>query len=78
MPTWETGREGLLIASLDPYMDLKNPSNARMRQLNAMNLLFYNRQVHRAAFAIPQFILEALQEQSENPQQRGLELWMSY
>lgn len=74
MPTWETGREGLLIASLDPYMDLKNPSNARMRQLNAMNLLFYNQHVHRAAFAIPQFILEALHEQSENRQQIGLEL----
>ena len=60
MPSWESGREGLLVASLNHAADLKNPSHKRMKELKKMKLQFYNREVHRAAFAIPQFIRDAL------------------
>ena len=60
MPSWESGREGLLVASLNHYADLKNPSYKRMKELKGMKLQFYNRAVHRAAFAIPQFVRDAL------------------
>lgn len=74
MPSWESGREGLLIASLNPSADLKNPSHERMKDISKMNLRFYNREVHRAAFAIPQFVRDALKVQSQFNHTRAAEL----
>ena len=77
MPSSTTGREGLFVASLGPYIDLKAPSKTRMRALKTMKLRFYNRKIHRTAFAIPQFILDALQIRSDDQQQHATELWMA-
>lgn len=71
MPTWESGREGLLVATLDPTADVKNPSKERMKDVDKMNLQFYNRDVHRASFAIPQFIRDALKVKTVSQQRAG-------
>lgn len=65
VPSWTGGTEGLIIASVDPHVDLKNPDKERMKDVNKMKLRLYNRRMHEAAFALPQFLLEALMIKKE-------------
>jgi spermidine synthase len=65
VPSWDTGREGLLIASIDPNANLEQPHQQQMGNLNKMKLRYYNKDMHNAAFALPNFISEDLKIQQE-------------
>jgi spermidine synthase len=66
VPSWDTGREGLLIASIDPNADLEQPHQQQVGDLNTMKLRYYNKNMHNAAFALPKFISEKLEIQQES------------
>lgn len=56
MPTFSAGLEGFILASLDPDTKFEEPlklySEAEKREYK---LKYYNPEVHRAAFALPEF-----------------------
>jgi spermidine synthase len=74
VPTWTGGTEGLLLATIDPQADLEYPNQQRMSELNTMKLRLYNRRIHNAIFALPQFLLETLKNNSEKQKKSDKEL----
>ncbi|KAK0395139.1 hypothetical protein QR680_001135 [Steinernema hermaphroditum] len=62
VPTYTTGTMGYLLCS-NEERDLSIPSRTFTDdQIASMGLRFYNSDVHRAAFVLPQFMKEALQK----------------
>uniref|UniRef100_A0A1I7YRW7 Spermidine synthase n=1 Tax=Steinernema glaseri TaxID=37863 RepID=A0A1I7YRW7_9BILA len=62
VPTYTTGTMGYLLCT-NEERDLSVPSRILTdEQVKAMGLRFYNSDVHRAAFVLPQFMKEALQK----------------
>lgn len=60
VPSWTTGLEGLIVASLDPNAHLDIPHYQRLGELDKIKFRYYNREMHEAAFAIPQFYRKKL------------------
>ncbi|CAD5206664.1 unnamed protein product [Bursaphelenchus okinawaensis] len=59
VPTYTTGTMGYLLCSNDADNDLINPAKER-EDLKAMNLRYYNYDLHKAVFALPNFIRETI------------------
>lgn len=65
VPSWVSGIEGLLIASVDTYSDLKNLQQQRVKNMKNMKLRYYNQRMHESAFAIPEFLRQELNNSSK-------------
>ncbi|KAJ3023561.1 putrescine aminopropyltransferase [Thoreauomyces humboldtii] len=74
VPTYPCGQIGFVLASNDPSMRLKAPHPTReaaaaaravdqTRQVDPAKLKYYNSEVHRASFVLPQFAKVALAPQ---------------
>ncbi|TMS34841.1 hypothetical protein L596_002351 [Steinernema carpocapsae] len=62
VPTYTTGTIGYLLCS-DEERDLSVPARTLTKeQIAKMGLRFYNSELHRAAFVLPQFMKEALEK----------------
>lgn len=76
IPTYPCGQIGFTMASKDPERDLKTP----LREVKGCR--YYNKDVHRAAFVLPEFGRSMLEEGKDitpvlGPQKRALELQKS-
>ncbi|KAI6178310.1 Pre-mRNA-processing factor 31 [Aphelenchoides besseyi] len=60
VPTYTTGTMGYLICGLDKNTDIRAPKSDN--ELKLMKLKFYNFDLHRAAFALPNFIKKELED----------------
>uniref|UniRef100_A0A8R1DIX7 PABS domain-containing protein n=1 Tax=Caenorhabditis japonica TaxID=281687 RepID=A0A8R1DIX7_CAEJA len=59
--TYPSGSMGYLICAKNENRDVATPARELSEeQVKALNLRFYNSQVHRAAFVLPQFVKNAL------------------
>ena len=65
--SFTTGHEGFIICSRDPNANLEDIHPARLADLPALPLRFYNREMHRAAFQHPKYMREALGEMDAPP-----------
>lgn len=68
VPTWTSGTEGLLIASIDPLADIESPHPQRLKELNSTKFRLYSQRMHNAAFALPQFLVEEIVKTEEKQQ----------
>ncbi|CAJ0587096.1 unnamed protein product, partial [Mesorhabditis spiculigera] len=63
VPTYTSGLMGYIVCGREEKRDLSTPTRILTEdQVKEMKLRYYNSEVHRAAFALPQFIKEALAE----------------
>ncbi|OZC11334.1 spermidine synthase [Onchocerca flexuosa] len=61
VPTYPSGQMGYLLCSKDEKQDLTVPLKILSKsEVKRMNLKYYNSDIHRSAFVLPQFIKEAL------------------
>ncbi|VIO94184.1 Uncharacterized protein BM_BM13871 [Brugia malayi] len=61
VPTYPSGQMGYLLCSKDEKHDLTIPQKMLSEsEVRRMNLKYYNSDIHRSAFILPQFIKEAL------------------
>lgn len=61
VPTYPSGLMGYLLCCKDENRDLKVPLRTLSEsEIRTMNLKYYNSDVHRAAFLLPQFVKDAL------------------
>ncbi|OWR41828.1 spermidine synthase [Danaus plexippus] len=57
VPTYPSGSIGFVIGSLEENVKFDNPVREFTReQLNDMDLKYYNTDIHKAAFALPNFV----------------------
>nr|XP_054768562.1 spermidine synthase-like [Lytechinus pictus] len=67
VPTYPSGQIGFTLCSTNPDTNFREPLKKLSReQIKKMGLRYYNSDVHKAAFVLPQFAREALRESSEN------------
>ncbi|XP_041479721.1 spermidine synthase-like [Lytechinus variegatus] len=67
VPTYPSGQIGFTLCSTNPETNFREPVNKLSdEQIKKMGLRYYNSDVHKAAFVLPQFAREALRESSEN------------
>ncbi|XP_005100180.2 spermidine synthase [Aplysia californica] len=63
IPTYPCGQIGFVICSVDTDMDFENPVRALTSdQVTEFNLRYYNSDIHKSAFKLPQFAHKALRE----------------
>jgi len=61
IPTYPSGQIGFLLCSKNPEQDFKNPVRvASSEDLETMKLRYYNPEIHKASFVLPQFASRAL------------------
>ncbi|KAL3994684.1 spermidine synthase [Acanthocheilonema viteae] len=61
VPTYPTGQMGYLLCSKDENQDITVPRKTLSEnEIKRMNLRYYNSDIHRSAFILPQFVKEAL------------------
>lgn len=61
VPTYPSGQIGFLIASTDQHNKINQPKMIfNKHEINAMNLKYYNTQMHSAAFVLPNFVNKVL------------------
>ncbi|EFO27473.2 spermidine synthase [Loa loa] len=61
VPTYPSGQIGYLLCSKDENLDLTIPRKILSdSEIKRMDLKYYNSDIHRSAFILPQFIKEAL------------------
>lgn len=64
IPTYPSGQIGFTLASLNPETNFRKPVQTfSSEKAEALGLKYYNEDVHRAAFVLPQFARKALQRQ---------------
>ncbi|GJQ85317.1 SpdS, partial [Trypoxylus dichotomus] len=57
VPTYPTGQIGFLVGCLDKDNVLEDPKKVfSENELNEMNLRYYNSEVHKSAFVLPNFV----------------------
>ncbi|KAI8816271.1 Spermine/spermidine synthase-domain-containing protein [Fimicolochytrium jonesii] len=61
VPTYPCGNMGFILCSNEPGKDLKTPARYFERSVEDKKLRYYNREVHSAAFVLPQFAKAALE-----------------
>nr|XP_054768561.1 spermidine synthase-like [Lytechinus pictus] len=67
VPTYPSGQIGFTLCSTNPDTNFREPlKKLSDEQIKKMGLRYYNSDVHKAAFVLPQFAREALRESSEN------------
>ncbi|KAI9091838.1 Spermidine/spermine synthase [Phlyctochytrium arcticum] len=60
VPTYPCGNIGFILCCNEAGRDLKTPLRSFSREVEAKQLKYYNKEVHSAAFALPQFTKAAL------------------
>lgn len=61
VPTYPTGQIGFVLGSLDETNRLREPKKVfSEEELEGMNLRYYNEEVHKAAFVLPNFVKKVL------------------
>ncbi|PIC48569.1 hypothetical protein B9Z55_007489 [Caenorhabditis nigoni] len=66
VPTYTSGLMGYVICANDKTRDVTTPARVLTDdQVKNLNLRFYNSEVHKAAFVLPQFVRNALEEKKE-------------
>ncbi|CAH1118320.1 unnamed protein product [Phaedon cochleariae] len=61
VPSYPDGQIGYLVASLDESVDLRKPSFVfSERQIDELELKYYNDEIHAAAFVLPNFVRKEL------------------
>ncbi|KAK6176467.1 hypothetical protein SNE40_014751 [Patella caerulea] len=62
IPTYPSGQIGFILCSKSPDVDLRNPvRKVTKEQLEKMDLKYYNTEIHKSAFVLPEFARKALQ-----------------
>lgn len=63
IPTYPSGQIGFLICSTNPDSNLKEPVREFSREeIKKLGLRYYNGDIHRAAFVLPEFARQALED----------------
>lgn len=63
IPTYPSGQIGFLICSTNPDSNLKEPVREFSREeIKKLGLRYYNSDIHRAAFVLPEFARQALED----------------
>jgi len=61
VPSYPSGQIGFLLCSKDTPLDFAEPLfKFSDKQVEAMKLKYYSERMHRAAFCLPNFVLEEL------------------
>eukprot|EP00123_Amoebidium_parasiticum_P013007 comp21708_c0_seq1/m.30647 comp21708_c0_seq1/g.30647 ORF comp21708_c0_seq1/g.30647 comp21708_c0_seq1/m.30647 type:complete len:290 (-) comp21708_c0_seq1:345-1214(-) len=60
IPSYPSGQIGFILCSTDGQLDLANPRTLTSEEARAMGLRYYNTAIHKAAFVLPQFAVDAL------------------
>ncbi|KAK3085100.1 hypothetical protein FSP39_024223 [Pinctada imbricata] len=61
MPTYTGGHIGFVLCSINPDIDFKEPVQTYTQdEVEKMQLKYYNSEIHRAAFVLPQFARKEL------------------
>lgn len=61
VPTYPTGQIGFVVGSLTQNSDVRKPKiNFTKDQIKDMDLRYYNGKIHKAAFVLPNFIMDKL------------------
>lgn len=67
IPTYPGGQIGFVLCSLNPETNFREPiHDFSPQQVESMKLRYYNSDVHRAAFMLPQFAKKALEGTTTN------------
>ncbi|XP_070330381.1 spermidine synthase [Odocoileus virginianus] len=65
IPTYPSGQIGFMLCSKNPSTNFREPLQPLMqKQVEEMQLKYYNSDVHRAAFVLPEFARKALNDVS--------------
>ncbi|KAK2501451.1 LOW QUALITY PROTEIN: hypothetical protein MC885_000674 [Smutsia gigantea] len=65
IPTYPSGQIGFMLCSKNPSTNFREPVQQLMqKQVEQMQLKYYNSNVHRAAFILPEFARKALNDVS--------------
>ncbi|XP_037674720.1 spermidine synthase isoform X2 [Choloepus didactylus] len=65
IPTYPSGQIGFMLCSKNPSTNFREPvQQLTQKQVEQMQLKYYNSDVHRAAFVLPEFARKALNEGS--------------
>ncbi|XP_017890958.1 spermidine synthase isoform X1 [Ceratina calcarata] len=63
VPTYPTGQIGFVLGGLSPETNFKQAQKVfTERELDQMNMKYYNSEVHQAAFVLPRFITKTLND----------------
>lgn len=61
VPSYVGGHNGFIVCSRNPETDFKEPLNTLTKDdIRQMDLKYYNTDIHRASFCLPQYVQEAL------------------
>jgi len=60
--TYPGGQIGFMVCSKDPKANLREPVRKFSKEFEDANLRYYNSEVHKAAFVLPQFSRLALEQ----------------
>ncbi|CAK7295684.1 Spermidine synthase [Vulpes lagopus] len=65
IPTYPSGQIGFMLCSKNPSTDFQKPvQQLTQKQVEQMQLKYYNSDVHQAAFVLPEFARKALNDVS--------------
>uniref|UniRef100_A0AAY4BPL5 Spermidine synthase n=1 Tax=Denticeps clupeoides TaxID=299321 RepID=A0AAY4BPL5_9TELE len=63
IPTYPSGQIGFMLCSKNPQTNFREPVRELMRdEVEDMSLKYYNPEIHRAAFVLPEFARKVLNE----------------
>lgn len=62
IPTYPCGQIGLMVCSKDPNANIKEPLRQWPKEQEIKLCRYYNSDVHKACFVLPQFAKAALEE----------------
>lgn len=65
IPTYPSGQIGFVMCSLDSDLDFENPvKKLSDKEIEDMDLKYYNHDIHKAAFKLPQFAHKVLRQRN--------------
>jgi len=71
IPTYPCGQIGFVMCSLDADCDFENPTRELSpAEVDAFKLKYYNPDIHRASFVLPQFAKKALKDRNASKQEK--------
>merc|ERR1712035_261362 len=63
VPTYPSGQIGFMLCSKNPETNFKEPVKALSKEeMESMNLKYYNSEIHKASFVLPEFARKVLSE----------------
>ncbi|GAB6018562.1 hypothetical protein CHUAL_000257 [Chamberlinius hualienensis] len=67
IPSYPGGHIGFILCGTSPDTIFSEPViKLTKEEVKSMKLKYYNSEIHKSAFVLPQFVLEALDQQSDN------------